>query len=265
MGTGSGYPLTSQEILKIKSCQYSGIELSRILNRHPETIYRNAKLLGVKLPNENIDYTFDDKSFDNWTPDMAYFLGFIYADGNVDKTRTRFTISTSSKDIDILLKLKAFIKSNHNISNIVVKNKYPQSILRISSPNLCKRLIQLGVIPAKSLCLMWNRDIPNSMINHFVRGYFDGDGSITKRENNGPPLVCILGTTDVLENIRLYFSQVYGKKIGGIGRHNRGNIYNLQIHGWLSVKNFLSWIYKDSTPNSRLDRKYLKALEVLSH
>lgn len=44
-------------------------------------------------------------------------------------------------------------------------------------------LIKHGCIPNKSLKLKFPTTVPDKLIRHFVRGYFDGDGSIAKNED----------------------------------------------------------------------------------
>ena len=42
-------------------------------------------------------------------------------------------------------------------------------------------LIKQGCVPRKSLILTFpnTNQVPENLINHFIRGYFDGDGSIS--------------------------------------------------------------------------------------
>ena len=54
--------------------------------------------------------TADLKFFKKWTPEMAYVLGFLYADGNIVDavaSRTQY-ISFSSKDREIIAKIKKY-------------------------------------------------------------------------------------------------------------------------------------------------------------
>ena len=95
---------------------------------------------------------------------MAYVLGYIYADGSLEDAsylRGRY-LRISSKDKEILLKIKKVLDSEHKlqirkprqikyINNIYVsKNLY---LLRIGDHELFNDLISLGVTPRKSLSL----------------------------------------------------------------------------------------------------------------
>lgn len=55
------------------------------------------------------------------------------------------------------------------------------SRIQISSKTLTADLLKLGCTPRKSLTLKFPNDgifKSNDLIRHFIRGYFDGDGSV---------------------------------------------------------------------------------------
>ena len=65
-------------------------------------------------------------------------------------------------------------------------------------------LINLGCIPNKSLILLPPK-LKDEFISHFIRGYFDGDGSIGKYKNRYK--ITFLGTNDLLLWILNFFEQ----------------------------------------------------------
>mgnify|MGYP002625860766 CR=1 FL=1 len=85
-------------------------------------------------------------------------------------------------------------------------NWQDQYIFSVSSPKMKVDLIRLGAIPNKSLILEFPKDIPNDLIRHFVRGYFDGDGCISKNEDR-----CSLVST---ENFCVELSHILQEKLG---------------------------------------------------
>ena len=135
------------------------------------------------MKNRNNNY------FDNIdTEYKAYILGFIYADGTLYQAKTgnrqlKLTISLQEEDGYILEKL------GEDIENIKVKLSYPPAIskhnwkkrkvLAFSSNQICNRLISLGCYINKSKVGMKFPEIPSALMHHFVRGFFDGDGSVT--------------------------------------------------------------------------------------
>lgn len=120
------------------------------------------------------------KKIDNH--EKAYWLGFIYADGNV-KTRNNnkgglFQIALGEKDSHHVEKLKECLKSTHAIckDRNVVKFVLPQR-------EIFDDLARLGVHPRKSLTLEFpnKEQVPEEFVNSFILGYFDGDGSMSIR------------------------------------------------------------------------------------
>jgi hypothetical protein len=89
-------------------------------------------------------YYFDETTFDVIdTPEKAYWLGALYADGNID-IRGYYT-KLEVKDLDWLEQLKSFLKSEHKIFK---GNK--THILAIGSQYLNSSLQQHGLIPNKT-------------------------------------------------------------------------------------------------------------------
>lgn len=68
---------------------------------------------------------------------------------------------------------------------------------------MCNDLISHGCVPNKSLILKPPK-IDNELINHFIRGYFDGDGCVSFNSKTKVYAVCILGTKEILEYIILH-------------------------------------------------------------
>lgn len=126
------------------------------------------------------------------TPDKAYWLGFIYADGFITK-RTHgnpvFGITLAEKEP--LEKINKCMNSNKPIGEYKKINSYSnKSIeykLAFCSPQLTSDLEKWGCVENKTFKLKFPDFLDKSLIPHFVRGYFDGDGSvfyhITKGDN----------------------------------------------------------------------------------
>ena len=70
--------------------------------------------------------------FKKWSPEMAYILGFLFADGNILHTkRNTWFWSLQITDKDILFRIKKVIFSSHKISKKkkILNNKWRMSIL----------------------------------------------------------------------------------------------------------------------------------------
>jgi hypothetical protein len=130
-------------------------------------------------------YTTNKKFFKQIdTEEKAYFLGLMYADGYVcDRDKSKyFVLSLQIADIHILEDFKKALNTDSKIR--IIKKDNPKlsdtAILQLNGDGMVKDLINLGCFQAKSKILKFPREeqVPNELISHFIRGYFDGDGSI---------------------------------------------------------------------------------------
>lgn len=112
------------------------------------------------------------------TEAKAYFLGFLMADGNIHSNK--MCLAIHEQDEHILHEFKKSMDSEHKIH----KHRENQVRLYIRSTRICNDLINLGCTRKKSLTLeLKDNIIPDNLFHHFVRGYFDGDGSISYSKN----------------------------------------------------------------------------------
>ena len=128
-----------------------------------------------------IKHNFNKEFFKKWSPDMAYLLGYIYADGtliNCDYIRARY-MSIASVDKDALEKMQKLLDSEHKITSHKSKYLKRKTIFKfkIGSHELYNDLVKLGLYPNKSLTIRFP-NVPNEFLGPFIRGYFDGDGCI---------------------------------------------------------------------------------------
>lgn len=120
---------------------------------------------------------FNKEFFKEWSGDMAYILGFLFADGNIIKTkRNTHFVGWYSADFELLNLMAKIMESTHKISERKSeKGKY--YVLQIGSKDLFVDLVKLGLTPSKAK-RMKLPIIPEEFIGNFIRGYFDGDGNV---------------------------------------------------------------------------------------
>src|SRR5699024_9205607 len=149
---------------------------------------------GVELKNVSTyrqKYKINHNFFDEIdTEEKAYWLGFLYADGCVREDRGCFRLGLQARDVRHLEKFRESLDSNHTIkeTNKVTNEKiYYGNYIFIHSKKLVKNLVEKGCFENKSLTLKFpSYDIvPKHLIYHFIRGYFDGDGSVSYTVRNG--------------------------------------------------------------------------------
>ena len=95
--------------------------------------------------------------------------------------------------------------------------------------------------------------MPEKLQSHFIRGYFDGDGSLhsTLSGKNKTPRyrITFVGTKSFLESLR----QILGKE--HIAIENRDTYCMFSISGNKQLIPILEYLYKDSNDSIELTRK----------
>lgn len=150
------------------------------------TVYQQLKKADVKVnkPGDVRKYKVNENYFNRLTPESAYWLGFILADGCVTN-QNYLKIALASKDKDHLEKFKRSIQTEAPIKDTIIgKNKL--SCLNICSKKICLVLNSYGINQRKS-CSHGTPKIPSKLLAQMYLGYFDGDGwihNLKKRRGN---------------------------------------------------------------------------------
>ncbi len=135
------------------------------------------------------------------TPEKAYWLGFITADGMVTGFRSgslQMVIKLARKDrghLEILhqeLQAKRPIRDTEEWSKppgTSERKKRPASILNVCSPQVVNALVRHGVTQRKTDTVQpWNG--PGRLMRHYWRGVIDGDGSIGTYDGEAKLSLC---------------------------------------------------------------------------
>lgn len=263
------------EGLKIKNGYiegYSIISLAKMYNRSTNYVYNVLSKYGVEIRDtKKRIYHFDEHIFETInTEHKAYWLGFLYADGYIDEINNRIELTLCEKDKSHLEKFVKFINATpslkitekKNILNNKIKYSYRMSVC---SKEIVNNLVSKGCFQNKSLNLTFPsfEIIPKEMICHFMRGYFDGDGSITLSNQGKTPQLSfsILGTKDFCTKFEdiLFVENIINKKLK---LKQCNNIYVFSRGGNIQAKKFYDFLYRNST--ICLERKKEKFNAVLN-
>lgn len=262
-----------EEITKLYQEGKTAKEISSLLGfKYHQPVYNYFKKMGwgrtgktgkrIYKVNENFFKCIN-------TEEKAYILGFICADGHIERDRLNITISI--KDRDILEKIRYAMHSNHPIKEVQRTNPYKKtnrenlilSELMIGSVELVKPLFNMGLTTNKTYTLNGDilKYIPKYLIRDFLRGYFDGDGNVFfgRRYSSGYKYnVNIYGNEDfLLKSFQAYFpsnNKLYK------------DLYSRQCYVWKisqkdKVRDFMYYLYYNSS--IFLQRKYNEFRKIM--
>lgn len=127
--------------------------------------------------------------FKTWSPNMAYVLGYVSADGCIHSSKDRkdsYILNITSKDKSHLVKIKNVLESEYKISTKFNGTKTGGVAYHIQVRNntICNDLINLGIHQRKTHTLQ-PITVPDEYFPDFVRGFFDGDGTVYLYKVNG--------------------------------------------------------------------------------
>lgn len=203
------------------------------------------------------------------TEEKAYWLGFFYADANITNTESNYSLDIALKfeDYNHLVKLKKFLQTEVEIKKRIIKSNATGKIheacrLSISNKELVEDLISKGCVPRKSLILDFPDEniLPPLLRIHFIRGYYDGDGSLfipKKRKTRAQQsTLSFVGTQKFLLKLREELSLTNTKM------QSKGNAFATYHGGNVKVEQYLNKIYENAT--IYLERKFSKYQYFLS-
>lgn len=222
-------------------------KVAKHFNTSVGPIKKILKSNGIDLTNRR--YEVNHNYFDEIdTEEKAYWLGFLFADGYIRerKTGNSLEMKLSIKDKHHLEKFRDSIGSNHNIVDGFNKVKYKGGIssshmssLAIYSGRLVESIKSQGFHSRKTFTIETPK-INDHLIHHFIRGFFDGDGSFSFTENKRNTTGFVCASEKFREFIinELYDNGITIKYYGGI---------NLYIQNKMGNNKFYNYIYNNAT------------------
>jgi intein-encoded DNA endonuclease-like protein len=181
--------------------------------------------------------------FKTWSPEMAYILGFLFADGNIIKTkRNTHFVSLYTNDLALLSAIKRSLKSEHKLSKSVSKVGGICYKIQIGSKEYFSDLVNLGLIENKAR-RMKLPIVPLSYQGDFIRGYFDGDGCVwfgnihkNRKTKTLSILVCFTSASiNFLKEIKFLLNTL-GLNGGSVFESKKGNYGRLNLSTQDSLK-----------------------------
>ena len=191
------------------------------------------------------------------TQEKAYWLGFLYADGCV--TEDGIKVELQESDYGHLEKLNLSLNASNKTIKITSRknkdNKY--CLVYYNSKKMVQDLINHGCFIRKTGILKFpsSDQVPDELIVHFMRGYFDGDGCIYQRKiKSGVNSFSVIGNECFIEEYNRKISLLLKKdKLVKLTNVSTTGYKNLILGGNKQIKKIYDILYKDAT--IYLDRK----------
>ena len=198
---GNSYEYSDDEFMAVCEKSISMRQAASIMHIPFTSFKRRAEKLdcyntnqaGVGIDKEyKSKYFVNDRYFDIWTPQMAYWYGFIVADGGiVPNCKHRLKLRLSSKYEYMLKRFKQDISFTGPILRGTTKaitnsdKKYEYSEIIVNNKCFVKSLKEKGIVERKTyIDLAYINFVPMEYRPYFLIGLFDGDGHIEKRDGD---------------------------------------------------------------------------------
>jgi len=122
-------------------------------------------------------YGVNENYFKKWSCNMSYVLGLWFADGCM--VRNTFRIGLNKKDVDLLMDISSEMDFAGKL-----RSERELMILEIHSKKIIHNLIKKGGKYRKSLDVAFPY-VPKKYLPGFIRGLWDGDGSVVCSKKSG--------------------------------------------------------------------------------
>lgn len=236
----------------------------------PNQIRAKAQSMGLKvnhkLSNSYIQNREDMSHFLNIKSYIvAYFLGFLWADGTVDKKTNNIRFKIVNEDFlhikkEIFSLAKSWRLRIHNDGN---PNHKEQAVLEISNKQLRDFLVENDyLIKSGASADKILSKIPEHLQHYWWRGYFDGDGCFCSyKETNRVSLVsCYNQNWLFLDKLCKKLNIKYNIVIRKIGKSKNSSV---SFTNETYIKQFCNYLYKGEKIG--LNRKYNKFISYLKY
>lgn len=180
------------------------------------------------------------------TPEKAYWLGFILADGCIQKTDT-LAINLGGVDREHLEKFELFIEAQQPMIKTRRHSVTGNDLvcIQLSSKHLIESLQRHGIQRVKSGEERW---IDTPFPRDFVRGVIDGDGIVRKDLTE----IGLVGSKELLASVQGYFEKTLNVLPKSIMEH--GTIYRISYRAKSDIRAIVGHLYQ--LEDVSLQRKY---------
>lgn len=210
----------------------------------------------------------DQKTKKVKTKESAYTLGFLWADGYLEKGKHTLRLLINISDADEIEDTIMDFEKFHKTKIKRLKNSWQDMVsfnkTRKKEYELLKEhgFYEKSFIRHKHILNL----VPETLENYFWRGFFDGDGCIYIRKN-GLAVINFTSSydqdwTDLINRLKTIGLSPLVKK--NINKNGNSSSYLTVLRKW-DIVNFFKYIYPNKIYDFGLQRKFKKLNEFASH
>lgn len=192
------------------------------------------------------------------TEEKAYILGLLYADGYINTNG--FGITLMEIDKELLEKISTIIYGKIVLGYRKTRNNAkPQYRFEVVSEIMKNDLIKHGCVKAKTFKIRLPQLNNDVIYQHFIRGYFDGDGCLCIPTNKPSNITfTITSNINFCNELADYIRNIVDVNMKSCVRYKDVGI--IRLSGSKQVKKFMDWLYANSTIHMK--RKFKKYNEI---
>lgn len=250
-----GIPLRSKRASRVLALEEGKVSYNRTNDNGEEET--------ITLQRNKINTDF----FKQWSAEMAYVAGVIYTDGSLrpgilrdpgsSDTLRVGRLTVSQKEPELLEKILALMNCNAKLltrSRQSFKTGTAGQLyyFHINNDEIYDDLLKIGLSPAKSYKIKFPA-MPDLYVRHFIRGCWDGDGSVYIEKRSGAVKASFVsGSLEFVEGI---LNEFYKEGFEKRTIYNSEKSYYFRFSA-KQCKKLYHYFYDNVPSNMFLLRKY---------
>ena len=191
-----------------KQAGISPYKVKQILIKHGIHI-RTYSEAAIESNIQRRKYIVNENYFNTQSHNMAYLLGFFAADGSISKDSNEIKITLSSVDKDFLQSIADELECTSPVRIFTNSKGFECCSLKFSSRIIKDTFRQYGIVPNKTFTLNFPKNLDKKYWIDFIRGFFDGDGSVSTAGKNAIRWQLCCANKEPLETIVDFFYKEY--------------------------------------------------------
>lgn len=257
-------PVSTNDLAEMYNNGISLLDIGKVFGVSADLISLRLEDAGVQIKTRKDyrKYELDRNYFDEIDDqNKAYILGLLYADGT-NLIGKAVQIGLQENDKNILYQIRDLIYSDDvkpPLSEVVKKSKNHKTIYKLSidSVDISESLLNHGLYPNKAKIIKFPHFLDKKLYRHFIRGFFDGDGSITMKTYFTITSASEIFLRDMLEII-LKDCGFTRKKLS----YDKRGTWQIVIGGRNQIRVLYHYLYDNS--NLKIERKYKRFQKILN-